>query len=124
MFIVVLRSRRTASISRCGPGSDVVLTWQIPVLAKYTWTRRKWPPFAEAGPSFRLAGNLNGFNPSHYGATAAVGVETRGRGVRLAPAVRYTRWAKDMPRYGSASANYDYPRTNPNALEFVAGISF
>src|SRR5260370_4098625 len=30
---------------------------------------RRRAPFVEAGPSFRVDGNLNGYNPSHYGAT-------------------------------------------------------
>ena len=100
-----------------------VLTWQIPVLAKYSWNRQRWSPFAEAGPSFRLSGNLNGYNPSHYGVTAGAGVETRAYGVRVAPAMRYTRWAEDQNPY-RRSNGYDYPRTKPNSLELMVGISF
>lgn len=100
---------------RCSQFS--VLTWQFPVLAKCGWTRPKWTPFAEAGPSFRLAGNLSGYNPSHYGVTVGGGVETRTRSFRLSPALRYTRWAKDPRNFGSA-------RTNPDAVEIVFGVSF
>jgi hypothetical protein len=99
-----------------------VLTWQIPVLAKYRWTRPGWIPFAEAGPSFRLAGNLNGYHPSHYGITAGVGVEHRTRGVRLSPVLRYTRWAADAAPF--RNYQWDYSRTNPNSVELIFGISF
>lgn len=106
------------------PFSFSVLTWQFPVLAKYRWARSTWTPFVEAGPSFRLAGNLNGYNPSHYGVTVGGGVETRARGIRLSPAVRFTHWAKDQPPY-PVPAGFDYPwRTNSNAVEVVFGISF
>jgi hypothetical protein len=102
-----------------------VITWQFPVLAKYSWTKNSWMPFAEAGPSFRLAGNLNGYNPSHYGVTIGGGVETRTHGMRLSPALRYTRWAEDSYRYQiPPGAHFDYPRTNANAFELVFGISF
>ena len=79
-------------------------------------------PFAEAGPSFRLAGNLNGYNPSHYGITAGGGVETRTRGVLLSPTLRYTRWERDTPTYPGPS--YQNFRTNANAVELVVGVSF
>ncbi len=74
-----------------------VLTWQFPLLAKYSLAKRTftWRTFAEGGASFRLAGNLNGYNPSHYGVTVGGGIETYVRGVRLSPTLRYTRWAKD-----------------------------
>jgi hypothetical protein len=102
-----------------------VLTWQFPALAKYRWKGPAWTPFAEAGPSFRLSGNLNGYNPSKYGITAGAGIETRAHGVRLAPTLRYTRWAGDAPLYpGPPGFHYEYPRTNPNALELLFGVSF
>ncbi|MEP6535761.1 MAG: hypothetical protein ABJF23_10620, partial [Bryobacteraceae bacterium] len=101
-----------------------VLTWQFPVLAKYRWSRKTWSPFAEAGPSFRLSGNLNGYNPSSYGVTAGGGVETRARGNRLAPAIRYTRWARDASPYSVPGYTFDYPRTKSNSIEIVCGISF
>ena len=91
-----------------------VLTWDFPVLAKYHLAKLGPAPFVEAGPSFRATGNLNGYNPSHYGATVGAGVETRTRGAHLSTALRYTRWAKD----GFAHALYeDYARTNANIVE-------
>ena len=44
-----------------------VLTWDFPVLAKYHLVKLGRAPFVEVGPSFRAAGNLNGYNPSHLG---------------------------------------------------------
>ena len=72
-----------------------VITWEFPVLAKYRFNLPRLRPFAEAGPSFRTAGNLNGTNPSHAGITAGLGVELHAAGLTFAPAVRYTRWAAD-----------------------------
>ena len=102
-----------------------VLTWQFPLLAKYRWARTRWTPFAEAGPSFRAAGNLNGYNPSHYGITAGAGVETRAHGIRLAPAIRYTHWALDpYPFYLPPGVHFHQPQTDANAVEAVFGVSF
>ena len=39
------------------------------------------------------------FRPSHVGVAAGVGVETRWHGFKIAPVLRYTRWAPD---YGQA----------------------
>jgi hypothetical protein len=102
-----------------------VLTWQFPVLAKYHVPKLGRAPFLEAGPSFRLAGNLNGYNPSHYGVTAGGGVETRTGGARLSTVLRYTRWAKDAhPYWLPSGAQYDYERTSANAVELVFGVAF
>src|SRR5262249_51881027 len=100
-----------------------VVTWQFPVLAKYRWPRGEWAPFAEAGPSFRLAGNLNGYNPSRVGITLGGGIERLIHGVRLAPALRYTRWKRDSPLY-RLPPGISYPETRSNALELVFGVSF
>ncbi len=110
-----LRSGRGAN----DPLRFSVITWQFPVLAKYALTQTKWSPFVEGGPSFRLAGNLNGYRPSHYGITTGAGVETKIGGLRLGPALRYTRWAKD-----ARMARVDYPRTNQNSVELILSASF
>jgi len=57
-----------------------VLTWDFLVLAKYHVAKLGRAPFVEAGPSFRVSGNLNGYNPSHYGATVGAGMETHAGG--------------------------------------------
>jgi hypothetical protein len=72
--------------------------------------------------TFRIAGNLNGYNPSHYGATAGGGVEVAAGAVRLSPTLRYTRWARDSYiGYGYFGL---YNRTIPNALEMLFGFTF
>jgi hypothetical protein len=98
-----------------------VLTWNFPVLAKYHLAKLGRAPFVEAGPSFRASGNLNGYNPSHFGVTAGGGAEMRKGGALLSTALRYTRWAKD----GSPNSRPpDYPRTNVNAVELIFGLGF
>ena len=102
-----------------------VLTWDFPVLAKYHIAKLGRTPFVEAGPSFRATGNLNGFNPSHFGVTAGVGVDKRERGALLSAALRYTRWLKDGPPNSSLqSGGQDYDRTNANALELIFGLGY
>jgi len=102
-----------------------VLSWDFPVLAKYHVAKLGRAPFVEAGPSFRVAGNLNGYNPSHFGVTVGGGAETRKSWALLSTALRYTRWVKDGLPYSLApGANNDYPRTNVNAVELIFGIGF
>ena len=93
------------------------ITWEFPVLAKYRFNLPRLRPFAEAGPSFRTAGNLNGTKPSHAGITAGLGVELHAAGLTFAPAVRYTRWAADdvLP-FASAHSKEDQ-------LEMLIGVS-
>ncbi len=96
-----------------------VVTWQFPVLAKYRFQPEgKIHPVLEAGPSFRAAGNLNGFNPSHYGFTAGGGIETHYKAMKMSPVLRYTRWAKD-PAGTVPSA-----RTTTNQVELLFSFTF
>jgi hypothetical protein len=99
-----------------------VLTWQFPVLGKYRLSASRLAPFVEVGPSLRLSGNTNGYNPSRYGAAVGTGVEAKAGIVRLGPAVRYTRWAKDQ--FALGAPRYDYTRTAANQLEILFGFSF
>lgn len=91
-----------------------VATWEFPVLAKYRFRWREWRPFLEAGPSFRTAGNLNGTNPSHDGIAAGAGLEARVGKFRIAPEVRYIRWAADT----STGAV-----TRPDQIELLTSFS-
>lgn len=92
-------------------GPEVVVTWQIPALVKYRILAGKVAPFVQGGPSFRLAGNLNGNNPSHFGATVGGGLDVLAGRVKLAPGLRYTRWqTRD--------------RTKPDQAELVVSVSF
>jgi hypothetical protein len=98
---------------------SVVVTWEIPVLAKYRLSTRTLVPFVEGGPSFRVAGNLNDTNPSHYGTTVGVGTDIRLRRFKIAPAIRYTRWVADGPQ-----RTWPPVLTRLNQVELLVGISF
>ena len=100
-----------------------VLSWDFPVLAKYHLAKLGRAPFVEAGPSFRAAGNLNGYNPSHFGVTVGGGAEIRKGWALLSTSLRYTRWLKDGP-YLASGTPPDYPRTNVNAVELILGVGF
>ena len=50
------------------------------------------------------------------GVSAGVGVEAQWRRLRIAPRVRYTRWAEDALDLAA--------RTRPGQLEFLAGFSY
>jgi hypothetical protein len=113
--------------SSFGEGSGfTVLSWDFPVLAKYHLAKLGRAPFVEAGPSFRAAGNLNGYNPSHFGLTAGAGAEIRENWALLSTALRYTRWTKDGVPNSSLQlgGQPDYPRTNVNAVELIFGVGF
>jgi Outer membrane protein beta-barrel domain len=113
--------------SSFGEGAGfTVLSWDFPVLAKYHLAKLGRAPFVEAGPSFRAAGNLNGYNPSHFGVTVGAGAETRQAWALLSTALRYTRWTKDgLPNSSlQTGGQSDYPRTNVNAVELIFGAGF
>jgi hypothetical protein len=96
-----------------------VVTWQFPVLVKYSFQpAAKIHPVLEAGPSFRVAGNLNGFNPSHHGITAGGGIEMQYKAVKVSPVLRYTRWAKDTP------GTVDSALTAANQVEVLVSFTF
>ena len=99
-----------------GFAPNTVVTWQFPVLVKYKFPLGRLSPFLEGGPSFRSAGNLNRSDPSHVGVSAGVGVEAQWRRLRIAPRVRYTRWAEDSLDLAA--------RTRPGQLEFLADFSY
>jgi hypothetical protein len=101
-----------------GISPSTVVTWQFPVLLKYRFSWRVLKPFAEIGPSFRSAGNLNGSAPSHYGSSIGLGVEAKTWKLRVAPVVRYTRWAADGKLYGMQA------RIVRDQFELLVGISF
>jgi hypothetical protein len=96
-----------------------VVTWEFPLLAKYRFSLPVMKPFVEAGPSFRTSGNLNSTLPSSHGFTAGVGLEAHAWKLRIAPQVRYSRWARDR------RSPYSFaPSTVPDQAEFLVGISF
>jgi hypothetical protein len=95
-----------------------VVTWEFPVLAKFRFSRPRVKPFIEAGPTFRTAGNLNGASPSHYGASAGIGVESPLWKLRVAPQIRYSHWARDQ------DVTYFAPSTVRDQADFLLSISF
>lgn len=93
-----------------------VLTWQFPVLVKWTPARAaRIQPVLETGPSFRLSGNRNGYHPSWVGWTAGIGAGMRAGESRFGPALRYTRWARDQQRWW---------RFQPDQVELLFQLSF
>ena len=115
------RAEKVSIDSRFGESrfEFTVLTWQFPVLGKYRFRPESTiRPTVEAGPSFRLSGNLNGYNPSRYGFTTGAGIEADYNAVRIAPALRYTRWGAES-RLWFMSAD-----TARNQLEFLVSLTF
>jgi hypothetical protein len=124
--------------------SDVVLTWEVPVLLKYQLPAHTVTPYLAVGPSFRVAGNLNDANPSHYGVTAEAGISRKAGPIQFGPALRYTHWAPDKaPGYLSQSAgtvaitpcsngvcslpllpSNSFSRTVPNQLALLVSVTF
>ena len=94
---------------------EPVLTWEFPILAKYTFPIAHAKPFLESGPSFRAIGNLNSANPSHYGVTAGAGLDLPFWKLTFAPTVRYTHWQADR--------NAETP-SSPNQVELLFALSF
>ncbi len=108
-----------------GPGGEItsvskssVTNWEFPVLAKYRFTLALVKPFLELGPAFRSSGGRNGASPSIYGVAAGAGAEAFAWKLRIAPAVRYLRWARDQ------NAGPVAPFTALNQVELLLGISF
>ena len=102
-----------------GPSLAHPVTWEFPVMAKYRFSLPKMKssirPLVEGGPIFRTAGDLNGARPSNHGFTAGAGVELRAWKLRVAPQLRYTRWAADP---------FSFAPTVPNQVELLASVSF
>jgi hypothetical protein len=114
MNLTMAGVRPDGSIHSISPAT--VVTWQFPALAKYRFGSRSVKPFIEAGPSFRVSGNLNNAAPSTYGGTAGLGVEAQLGKLRIGPVARYTHWAADPDYAGS--------RKKRNQGELLVGLSF
>ena len=114
MNLTMAGVRPDGSLHSISPAT--VVTWQFPALAKYRFGSRPLKPFIEAGPSFRVAGNLNDAAPSAYGGTAGLGSEAQLGKLRLGPVVRYTHWAADPDFAGSP--------TKRNQVELLVGLIF
>ncbi len=92
------------------------MTWELPALLKNRLGAGRMKPLIEAGPSFRVAGNLNNAAPSPYGATGGLGVEAQIGKLRISPVIRYTHWAADSDFAGFWSKR--------NQIELLIGASF
>lgn len=109
-----------------GGSPGPVVTWEVPVLAKYRFPSLSaispmGNPFVEVGPSFRASYNLNSTSPSNHGVTVGVGMEAHAWRLRIAPQIRYTRWARDrfVPPLAPFSVN-----TVPDQTALLVMISF
>jgi hypothetical protein len=83
-----------------------VVTYELPLMAKYRFHGSKADPFLEAGPVFRPTTNLNA-NPSHYGVGAGIGVTIPWKQFGITPMLRYTRWVHDRPLQNLAESESD-----------------
>jgi hypothetical protein len=92
-----------------------VVTWELPLMAKYRFHWAKADPFVEAGPAFRPTTNLNA-NPSHYGITAGIGVAAQWKQFEIAPMVRYSRWIHDRSLSNLAESR-------PDQLELLLAVT-
>jgi hypothetical protein len=63
-------------------------SWEIPFLAKYKFGSGRMKLLLEAGPSVRTPSEIG-----VYGITAGAGLEIRTGVLKIAPCVRFTRWA-------------------------------
>jgi hypothetical protein len=102
-----------------------VVTWELPVLVNYRFrlpgtdtTKERVSPFIEAGPAFRISGNLNYASPSNHGFAAGLGVEARLWKLGIAPPFRYLRWAPDQ------TAHPFTPATVTDQVQFLTTITF
>lgn len=95
-----------------------VVTWEFPVLVKYHFQLPLVKPFVDAGPAFRVLGNLSHTNPSNHGFAAGLGIETHLWKLRFAPQFRYLRWAHDInvPMFGLTTVT--------DQVEFLTAITF
>lgn len=105
-----------------GMGRDSVnyTSWELPVVAKYRFLHTPVvKPYVEAGPNFRfLSAPLDHFMPGH-GFALGGGVELKTWKLRIAPEIRYTRWAGD-----TNSSFQFYTKSNANQAELMLGVSF
>ena len=113
----------TSSVAQSASLNNTVLSWEFPMVLKRrfpiaAFSGLRLAPLVEVGPSFRASGNRNDTALSTYGVTAGAGVEMRAGRARLAPTLRYTRWASD------SVARPGIPRSTRNQAEFLVGFSF
>jgi len=91
---------RTWRSSTQNGGSSPILTseqtWEFPLMARYKLgpaESKRMKPFFEAGLALRTSGDLPKVAASRHGVTAGAGFEGRFGRIKIAPTIRYTRWA-------------------------------
>lgn len=92
-----------------------LLAWEFPLLLKYTFPPIGWfRPFLAAGPSFRTQEDVAVTEPSQVGISTGAGATLHWGRLRISPALRYARWAKEniFPRYA----------TKPDEIEFLTSF--
>ncbi len=103
-----------------GSSLTAVRAWEFPVMLKYTLpsfrSAGRVRPFLEGGPSFRTQEDAGATEPSQFGISAGIGAAFHLGPFRLAPSLRYTRWARESiyPRYA----------TKPDQIELLTAISY
>jgi hypothetical protein len=95
-------------------GTGTYVTWEFPVLAKYTFRIRGVEPFIALGPSFRLPQLLTEASP--YGVVTGTGMMFRRSRLGIAPSIRFTHWAPNTQAVTSGAAR--------NQTEILVGFSF
>jgi hypothetical protein len=102
--------------------------WEFPVLGKYRFPFPVVKPFVEAGLSFRKTGCCEVSYLSNHGVTFGGGVELKLLKLRVAPAIRYTRWRSDTPlcpsNNGIPVCSPSFPPSNRNQAELLVGVYF
>lgn len=97
--------------------SASVITWEFPVLAKYRFSLPLLKPFIELGPSFRSSAHLHATSPSNHGFAIGAGVEMPVWKLKIAPQIRYLRWAEDGPPLQYLAS------TKPDQIELLVSVS-
>jgi len=89
-----------------------MLKWSLPSVRAW----RGVQPFLEGGPAFRTEQDASAAQPSQFGVTIGAGAAFQLGKVRVAPAIRYTRWEKEtfFPPYPSRA----------DQLEFLTSVAW
>lgn len=95
-----------------------VVTWEVPLMAKFRFSSRSSRPLVTAGPTFRPSGNRNSTHPSNLGVTAGVGFEIPVKRLAFEPTLRYVRWRTDPP------AEFSPASTRRDQLQAMLSIRF
>jgi hypothetical protein len=99
--------------------------WEVPVLLKYAFADQLFRPFVELGGSFNRVLHIEGVNVAELrhrhtrGLVLGAGAAKRIGLVRIAPEIRFTRWADR--NFGVRDAPL---RSNLTQAEILVGFTF